>query len=63
MSSFLRLYNEEQLRLRESLETAVGRVELVVRQSPANVDVNTDAEEATALKAVTRTTTGEDIAD
>jgi CheY-specific phosphatase CheX len=25
--------------------------------------VNTDAEEATALKAVTRTTTGEDIAD
>jgi hypothetical protein len=36
-----RLYNEEQLRLRESLETAVKVV-------------NTEAEEATELEAVTR---------
>jgi hypothetical protein len=28
--------------------------ELVVRQSPASKDVNTEAEEATALEAVTR---------
>jgi glutaredoxin len=28
--------------------------ELVVRQSPASEDVNTEAEEATALEAVTR---------
>jgi hypothetical protein len=65
-----RLYNEEQLRLRESLETTMGRVggwfevvaslgvswrnELVVRQLSASKDVNTEAEEATALEAVTR---------
>jgi hypothetical protein len=62
-----RLHNEEQLRLQESLETAVRRVgdwcemvtsnwsnELVVRESPGSKDVNTDAQEATALKAVTR---------
>jgi hypothetical protein len=66
----LRLYNEEQLRLRESLETAVRRAggwcemdaslgvswsnESVVRQSLANKDMNTESEEATALEAVTR---------
>jgi hypothetical protein len=71
MRSLLRLYNEEQLRLRESLDTAVRTVggwyevaasqggshmgnELLVRQSPASKDVNTEAEEATALEAVTR---------
>jgi hypothetical protein len=31
-----------------------SRIELLVRQSPASTDVNTEAEEATALKAVTR---------
>jgi hypothetical protein len=31
-----------------------SRVSLVVRQSPAGKDVNTEAEEATALEAVTR---------
>jgi hypothetical protein len=30
------------------------RVQLVVRQSPASKDVNTEAEEATVLEAVTR---------
>jgi hypothetical protein len=45
-----RLCNEEQLRLRESLGTAVRRV----RQSPASKDVNTEVGEATALEAVTR---------
>jgi hypothetical protein len=54
MLSVPRLYNEEQLRLRESLETAVRRVELVMRQSLASKGVNTEAEEATALEAVTR---------
>jgi hypothetical protein len=49
-----RLYKEEQLRLRESLETAVRRVGLVVGLSSNNEDVNTEAEEATALEAVTR---------
>jgi hypothetical protein len=29
-------------------------IELVVRQSPTNKDMNTETEEATALKAVTR---------
>jgi hypothetical protein len=47
--SVLWLYNEEQLRLRESLET-----ESVVRQSSASKDVDTAAEEPTALEAVTR---------
>jgi hypothetical protein len=51
--SVSKLYNEEQLRLRESLETGVRRVG-VARQSPASKDVNTKAEEATALEAVTR---------
>jgi hypothetical protein len=70
MRSVPRLYNLEHLRLRESLETAVRRVggwreigtslrvrwnsELAVRESPACKDVNTEAEDATALKAVTR---------
>jgi hypothetical protein len=70
MWSVPRIYNEEQLRLRESLETAVRIVggwcemvfrlrvswsnELVVRLSPATNDVNTESEEATALEAVTR---------
>jgi hypothetical protein len=65
-----RRYNEEQLLLRESLETAVRRVggscemaaslgfnwcsELVVRESPASKVVNPEAEEAMALEAVTR---------
>jgi hypothetical protein len=31
-----------------------SRVELVVRQSPASKDMNTEAEEATALEAVNR---------
>jgi hypothetical protein len=44
-----RLYNEEQLRLRDSLETAVRKVR-VVRQSPVHKRVNTEAEEATALE-------------
>jgi hypothetical protein len=79
MRPVLRLYNEEQLRLRESpigtltLKQASPRQvqevgvrwppawnlvswsnELVVRQLPANKDVNTEAEDATALGAVTR---------
>jgi hypothetical protein len=52
--SVSRLYNEEQFRLRESLEMAVRRAGIVARQSPASQDVNTEAEEATALEAVTR---------
>jgi hypothetical protein len=48
-----RLCNEEQLRLRHSLEEA-EELELLVRQSPGSEDVNTEAEEATALEAVTR---------
>jgi hypothetical protein len=52
MWSVPRLYNEEQLRLRESLETAVRRVGVVVRQSPASKD--TEVEEVTAFEAVTR---------
>jgi hypothetical protein len=64
------LCNEEQLRFRESLETAVRRVggwcemaaslevissnKFLVRQSSASKDVKTEAEEATALEAVTR---------
>jgi hypothetical protein len=64
-------YNEEQLRLRESSETAVRRVGgwcemaaslgvgklqqwVSVRQSPASKIVNTEAEEAMVLEAVTR---------
>jgi hypothetical protein len=70
MLSVLRIYNEVQLPLQGSLETAVRRVrdwcemaaslgvsssnELVGRQSPVSKDVNTEAEEATALEAVTR---------
>jgi hypothetical protein len=49
MRSVPRIYNEGQLRLRESLETAARRVG-VVRQSSASMDVNTEAEEATVLK-------------
>jgi hypothetical protein len=65
-----RLYNEDQLPLQGSLEAAVRRVRgwcevaaslgvslrnvLFVRQSPTIKDVNTEAEEATALEAVTR---------
>jgi hypothetical protein len=52
VQSMPRLYNEEQLRLQESLETAVRRVG-VVRQSPANKDVNTEVENSTELKTVT----------
>jgi hypothetical protein len=48
-----RLYNEEQLRLR-ALRRQLQEWELVVRRSPASVDVNTEDEEATALEAVTR---------
>jgi hypothetical protein len=48
-----RLYNEEQLQLRESFETAVRRVG-VVRQSPASKDVNTAVEGSTELEAVIR---------
>jgi hypothetical protein len=54
MRSVPRQYNEEQLRLWESLETAVWRAGVAVRQSPASKDVSTEAEEATALEAVTR---------
>jgi hypothetical protein len=54
MRSLPRLCNKEQLRLRESPETAVTRVGLVVRQSPTSKDVNTEAKEATALEAVTK---------
>jgi hypothetical protein len=53
MRSVPRLYNEEQLRLRESLETSVGRAE-DVRQLPASKDENMEAEEATTLETVTR---------
>jgi hypothetical protein len=50
-----RLYNEEQLGLRESLEAAERRVGVVVRRKfPASKDVNTEADEAAALGAVTR---------
>jgi hypothetical protein len=48
-----RIYNKEHLQLRESPETAVRRV-AGVRQSPANKDVNTGAEEATTLEAITK---------
>jgi hypothetical protein len=41
------------MRLREYLETAVREVELVVRESPASKDVNTEAEKATPLETVT----------
>jgi hypothetical protein len=40
-----------------------SQVLLVVRQSPASKDVSMEGEEATALEAVTRTTTSEDTAD
>lgn len=53
MRSVPKLHNEDQQRLRACLETAVRRVG-VVRESPASNDVNTGAEEDTALKAVTR---------
>jgi hypothetical protein len=46
-----RLYNEEQLRLREYLETAARGVGGLMWNSK---DVDTEAEEATALEAVTR---------
>jgi hypothetical protein len=52
MRSVSKLHNQEQMRLRECLETEVRRV-VVVRQSPASKDVNTEPEEATALEAVT----------
>jgi hypothetical protein len=48
------LYNEEQLRIRERLETAVRKVGVVVRQLPTSKDVNMEAEEATTLETVTR---------
>jgi hypothetical protein len=47
MHSVPRLYNEKQLQLRQSLGSDV-------RQSLISKDVNKEAEEATALKAVTR---------
>jgi hypothetical protein len=65
-----RIYNEEQLPLEKSLETAVRKVggwsemaanlgvswcnEVIVRESPTSKSVNTEAEEATSLEAVTR---------
>jgi hypothetical protein len=65
-----KLYNEKQLRLRKSLEATMRIVggwcemaaslgvsssnELVLRESSASKDMNTEAEEATALEAVTR---------
>jgi hypothetical protein len=60
-----RLQNKEQLRLRESLETAVtkvgGECEIAAslgvswsKESPASKDVNMKAEEATGLETVTR---------
>jgi hypothetical protein len=41
-------------RCKRVLRRQTEEYELVVRQSPANKDVNTEAEEATALEAVTR---------
>jgi hypothetical protein len=60
--SVLRLYNEQQLRLWETLGMAVRRVgvkwppawELVVKQLLASKDVNVEAEEGATLGAVTR---------
>jgi hypothetical protein len=59
-----RLYKKEQLKLRESLETAVKRAggwlrrppawESVVIESPGSMDVNTEAEVTVALEAVTK---------
>jgi hypothetical protein len=64
VGSVSRRCNEGQLPLEEILETAVRRVGdwsematrlgVVVRQSPASKDVNTEAEEATTLRIVTR---------
>jgi hypothetical protein len=53
MRSMRRLYNGEQLRVRESLETVLRRAG-VTRQPPASKDVNREVEVATALVAVTR---------
>jgi hypothetical protein len=49
-----RLYNEEQLRLRGSPQTAVGTGEFVVRELAASKAVNVETEEATVLETVTR---------
>jgi hypothetical protein len=40
-----------------------SRIYLIVRQSQACKDVNTEIEGTTALEAVNQTTTGEDVAD
>jgi hypothetical protein len=40
-----------------------SRVQLVVRQSVASKDMNTEVEGSTSLEAVTRTTTGEHTVD
>jgi hypothetical protein len=48
-----RLYNAEQLHLRDSLETEVRSVG-VSRELPASKDVNTEDEEAKAFEAATR---------
>jgi hypothetical protein len=49
-----RLYNEKQLRLRESLEMGVTRVGVSCETVAASKAVSTEAEEATALEAATR---------
>jgi hypothetical protein len=49
-----RLCNEEQLRLRESLETAVTEVGVCCETVACSKDVNTEAEEAMALEDFTR---------
>jgi hypothetical protein len=54
MGSVPRLYNEEQLQLRESLEKAVRRVWVSCGTAAGQKDVHTEAEEAIALKGVTR---------
>jgi hypothetical protein len=51
--SMPKLQTNEQLQLRESPESSDGSKK-TRRQSPASKDVNTEAEEITALEAFTR---------
>jgi hypothetical protein len=47
------MYNEEQLHYERVLRQQLGEQELLVRQSPTSKNVNTEAEDATVLEAVT----------
>jgi hypothetical protein len=52
--SVSRLYNEDQLPLRESLETAVRRVEVGVRWPPACEDVKPGSRGSSTVESVTK---------